>query len=318
MERAGALSLARTSLVALLGAAAAAGPAAHGVTLAHLGRVVRQMGELDAALTLYDAAAALAATAADDVLAARAAVGSGVIYGQRGNFPAARAAYKRALALAPARSPIAAGAHHGLMLAALAAGDLEDALGHAWRAFADAGDDADRRSEALCNLGGLCRRTGEHDAALHAFRAGLALTTNPRLRLGTLRNAALSAAQTGRRDLVVTFARETDAEIARVGQPYEVAQALLDLGESYRLVGDREEAAARLDTSRDLAAMHGFHEIVWRAETARAALGTARPAFDQPREAFAVWGGTAGGSARTVVQQVRGLPLVASELLALR
>ncbi len=183
MERGGALALARTSLVAILGTAAAAGTSVHGTTLAHLGRVRRQMGELDAAIRLYDAAAALAAEAGDGALAARAEVGRGVIFWQRGNFPAAREAYARALEVAPAGSPVAVGAHHGLMLVSIGAGDLAKALLHGWRAFADAGEEPDRRAEALINLGGLCRRVGEHDAALRAFRASLTLTETARLRL---------------------------------------------------------------------------------------------------------------------------------------
>jgi tetratricopeptide (TPR) repeat protein len=315
MERGGALALARSSLVAVAALAQQDGAGAHGTTLAHLGRVVRQDGDLDAAESLYEAAAERAAAAGDDVLAARAAVGRGVIFGQRGNFPAARAAYTHALTLAPPGNPIAAGAHHGLMLVALAAGDLQTALGHGWRAFADASEDADRRADALSNLGGLCRRAGDHDAALRAFRASIALTETPRHRLTALRNAALSAAQGARSDLVAEFARDADVAMARVGQPYEVARAQLDLGEAYATLGDVAEAGTRLHDARAIAERYGYHELAWRVEVVTAAAQRApadarrRPAADRP---------VPGAEAWTVVRQVRGLPLAAAELLALR
>lgn len=317
MERAGAFSLARTTLMSLLPSAAADGPAAHGLALAHLGRVVRQMGDLDAAIELYEAAAALATTAGDDALAARAAVGMGVIYGQRGNFPASRDAYRRALAVAPPGTPIVAGAHHGLMLAAIAADDLATALAHGWRAFADAERTAERRAEALLNLGSLCRRVGDHAAALRALQACLALAPVPRLRMNALGSAALTAAQSGRPELVPGFVAEADEAVAAISLPWESASVQLEIAEAVAETGDLAGAAKRARAALSLAERHRFFELTWRAEGAIAAYEkAATERAGRPTPAAARTGSRDPGPFETVMGLVRGLPLAAAELLA--
>ena len=265
MERGGALSLAFATLGALR-AVVDAESVQYGFVLAHQGRVARQLGELQVALDLYAIADQAAERLADSELAARAAIGVGIVAVQRGNYPDARSAFVRALMQAPAGSPLAGQAHHGLMLAATAASDFDTAFSHGWQAFDDALGDAARRAELLINLATLCQKVGQEYAALRAYRAGLSLSSISRLRLPALRGALRSAAQLGRRTLVSSLVTETEAEIARAADPYECSRAWLDLAEVHAVLENPEVAEQCVARARALASEYGYHEIAWRAD----------------------------------------------------
>lgn len=276
MERAGGFQLALTCVSALQDCVAPTSYALQARLLAQRGRIVRQLGDLEAAEEHYRGANEYALRAGDDDVVARAAIGLGNVFGQRGNYPAARAAYRRALDVAPTGSMHAAGAHHGLMLAALAAEDHDAAFEHGWRAFEGARGDRERRSETLINLGTLCRAVGHDDVAYRTFCAGLALATTSRLRVAALRGAALVAARLGTDTAARQLALQLESELEQCNEPYECARSWLYLGETWELLGDAARAANASTMAQALATRHGYHELTWRssAESPLAPLST--------------------------------------------
>ena len=109
-----------------------------GRLLAQRGRVLRKIGQLDAALEIYKSVALLAAECSDDELAARAALGRAAVARERGNYPEARAEFRSVLATVAANTEIQALhglAHQGLQIAAAMAGDFDAALRHGRAAF---------------------------------------------------------------------------------------------------------------------------------------------------------------------------------------
>ncbi|AHG92533.1 Tetratricopeptide repeat-containing protein (plasmid) [Gemmatirosa kalamazoonensis] len=309
MERAAALHLALSALQSLVPLLADDALVRRGHVLAQLGRVARQMGELDAATRYYESARDLAARAHDDELAARAAVGLGVVHGQRGNYPAARDAYRRALAAAPAGSPIARGAHHGLMLAATAAEDYDAAFEHGWQAFVHAHDDAEGRAEMLINLARLCRKVGEYAAALRAFQASLGLTTVRRLQLPALGGAVLAASALG--DHATADALSAVAErLAAAGEPaYERACAWIDLASGALTRGARGAAERYVHTARAITIPAGFHELTWQTDDMANALAAA-PREHRPTRARTVAPPPPlGAPSSAVIAEIRALPV---------
>ena len=296
MENAGAFQLAYTMLAAVRATLRDAGPRAIGLVLAQQARVARQLGELDVAFDLYDAAAELAESSGDRELAGRALLGKGNVACMRGNYPEAGDAYVAALAVAGDVPAIAAGAHHGLMIRASVAGDVSAALSHGWEAFESAAGDAARRADLLINLAELCQRVGEHAAALHGYRAALVLTSLTRLRLAALGGAAVAAAHLGDEDLLAELTRSAEAEMAGSGQPYENARTWLELAEAHMLLGENTQAARYLAHATELARSSGFHEIQYRADALEQA-GAPRPSAEALTQA-----------SRAVVLRLAGLP----------
>jgi hypothetical protein len=196
-EQAGAFLLAFSTLAAARDALAPVlDRRAEGLVLAQQGRVARQVGALVMAAELYaQSVRAARAARAPDVLA-RALIGGGVLASMRGNYPEARLLFGDAIAAAAragADDHVRAG-HQGLLMAALAARDVDTALAHGWSAFEGIPTNAsDARAEMLATLGDVGRQAGEYRASLGAALAALELTDTPRIRLPALGTAAVAA-----------------------------------------------------------------------------------------------------------------------------
>jgi hypothetical protein len=192
----------------------------------------------------------------------------------RGNYPEARDLFRRGLteATRAGSDEHRRAAHHGLLVAAVAARDVETALAHGWAAFSETSADAsDERAEMLLNLGEVGRQAGEYRASLGACLTALELTDSARLRLPALGCAAIAAAQLGERRLLEFLAREVERTARRSGQPFEVARALMDLADACAVVDDAPKALAFAAHAESLAAANGFHEVTARADAVRTA-----------------------------------------------
>lgn len=268
-EQAGAFLLAFSTLAALRVAFAPVLDArGQGLLLAQQGRVARQLGALTTAAELYESAVRIARAARAPDVAARALLGAGSLATVRGNYPEARALYRRALRAAARAgdTELERAGHHGLLIAAFAANDVDTALAHGWaavRGFSE--DDAETRAEVLANLGEVGRQAGEHRAALGACLNALELTDLSRVRLPALGTAVLAAAQLGEHKLLSFLARDVERAVARSGQPYENARALINLAEAY-VLSDEPTAVTYAATAAGLAKAGRFHEIAARAE----------------------------------------------------
>ncbi|HJU89724.1 MAG TPA: hypothetical protein VJ672_10045 [Gemmatimonadaceae bacterium] len=271
VERAGALNLTYSALAALrqLIPATANSRRALGLILAQQGRIAREVGDVVTAADLYAQAEEAGHASGDAEVTVRAVLGQGVLAVIRGNYPDARTHFSRALGVAKAHGlqVHASAAHHGLLRAALAAGDLDAALRHGWDAFKHAAGDRHRQAELLTNLGEICLLIARPAAALRAYRTALRFTSLATIRLGALGGAVIAAARLGDRRALDELSAETEQTISRVAEPYEHAVTLVELAEAFAIFGDTGRRDAYRTRALQLAEERGFYEVVHRAES---------------------------------------------------
>lgn len=316
IERAGAFHLAYTMLGLGRAICPLASAHAHGLLLVQQARVARQLGDLASAAELYASAEDVGREAGDDEVRGRGAVGRGILANMRGNYPAAREAFRQALAVSGYLPAVALHAHHGLMTGAIAAGDVETALVHGWRTFAGTMGDADRRADLLANLGEVARMAHAPEVAMSCYLASLRLTRLDRIRLAALGGAVLAAAELGDVEQLDVLTGDADAVIARANQPYENAFTLIELAESHAAVGRIEAARGYAARAAALAAARGFHEVAHRVELVRARLDAAAPASRLSGRRERVLRSLTG-AAEDVLDHLARLPADPADLVAL-
>lgn len=252
--------------------------------LAHQGRIARQLGDLDAALSCFEAILSLARDTGDKEIEARGLYGAAGIALMRGNHPLARTRYEAALrqAAIAGSEEIIGLAHRGLMVIHGSAGHLDQALAHAGDALRRSPRNATSYAELLGNIGAVCSAGGHHEAALTAYdvaaRSGGAL----RVTLASLGGAASAAAHLNDRESLARIATQIEGALTQGAPPHESAQAFLGLAEAYQRLGD-PRANGYAVWARTLAAKHDFFEITFAAEEILAAPATPRPAADDAR-----------------------------------
>lgn len=307
-EQAGAFLLAFSTLAALRQVFAPVLDArSRGLLLAQQGRVARQLGALAAAAKLYRAAAQAGRRAGAPDVAARALLGGGALASNRGNYPKSRALYRRALkeATLAGSAFLQRASHHGLLYAAFAANDADTALAHGWAAVRSLPQDAaDERAEALLNLGEVGRQAHEYRAALGACLSALELTDIPRLRLPALGTAARAAAALGEHRLLEFLARDVERTIARSGQQFENARALVELAEAFDGIRD-DLALCYASRAHALADAGTFHEITARADDV---IAGSVPASEDRTRVDVVSRAMRSPRARAVLRSLEALP----------
>jgi hypothetical protein len=227
----------------------------------------------------------------------------------RGNYPEARDLFRRGLAEATraGSDEHRRAAHHGLLVAALAARDVETALAHGWAAFRETAPDApDDRAEMLLNLGEVGRQAGEYRASLGACLTALELTDAPRLRLPALGGAAVAAARLGEAGLLRFVAREVERAVRRSGQPFENARALAAVAEAYA-TSDPAGAERFASQSEAIALRGGFHEVTTRIDRVRASVARTPEIGTTSHVAKPSW----SAKSRTVIKSLERLPALA-------
>lgn len=301
----GTLATLRTALAPVLDARS------EGLFLAQQGRVARQLGAMTTAAELYAAAVRAGRTARAPDVAARALIGGGVLASMRGNYPEARDLFRRGLAAAEragAEDHVRA-SHQGLLMAALAAQDVETALAHGWAAFRETPPDAtDTRAEMLATLGDVSRQSGEYRAALGACLSALEMTDTVRVRLPALGTAALSAACLGEHRLFTFIASDAERTIARSGQPFENARTLVEIAEAAMVLG-LAETESFADRAELLAVAGCFHEVVARVEVVRTNILRASQQRDTRP---AIKGSRWSAKTRTVLRSLESLVMTGS------
>ena len=266
-EEAGAVILAREILTDVRQVTTHARALERGLVLLQLGRISRTLGDLDGALDLLRAAGDLGRADGVPELLAREAAGEAVVARTRGNYPAARALFERALegGSAIGLADVVGLSHHGLMIVTAEAGEFDTALRHGWRALSAASTQHAREAEMVANLAELCVRAGYDAAALGGFAAALARTSAPRIRLPALAGVAEAAARLGDSERMETAARAIEAEASQVF-PYESASAWLSVARARRLLGDSSAADEAAERAAVIARAHGFFEVTHRIE----------------------------------------------------
>jgi tetratricopeptide (TPR) repeat protein len=284
VERAGALHVAYSALAALRELVPERHHRAHGLILAQQGRISREVGDLSTAADLYAQAERAGRECDDAEVTVRSVLGQGVLAVIRGNYPAARAHFRRALGVAKTHGlqVHASAAHHGLLRAALAAGNLEAALLHGWDAFRNAGGDRHRQADMLVNLGEVCLLVSRPAAALRAYRTALRLTSLPSIRLGALGGAVIAAARLGDRGALDELSHETEQTFSHVAEGYEHAVTMVELAEAFAILGDAPRRDVYRTRALQLAEERGFYEVVHRAETITRGAATTKEARRPP------------------------------------
>jgi tetratricopeptide (TPR) repeat protein len=284
VERAGALYVAYSALAALREMVPERNRRAHGLILAQQGRIAREVGDVATAADHYAHAERAGHECDAAEVTVRAVLGLGVLAVIRGNYPEARAHFRRALGAAKTHGlqVHASAAHHGLLRAALAAGNLEAALLHGWDAFRNAGGDRHRQADMLVNLGEVCLLVSRPAAALRAYRTALRLTSLPSIRLGALGGAVIAAARLGDRGALDELSHETEQTFSHVAEGYEHAVTMVELAEAFAILGDAPRRDVYRTRALQLAEERGFYEVVHRAETITRGAPTTKEARRPP------------------------------------
>lgn len=235
--------------------------------LAHQGRIARQVGDLDSALSCFETILTLATESGDREIEARGLYGAAGISLMRGNHPLARARYETALQLAiDAESEELVGlAHRGLMVIHGSAGRLDAALMHAGEALRRSPNSATSYAELLGNIAAVCSAGGHYAAALTAYTVAARTGSALRVRLASLGGAAFAAAQLDDRATLDRVSCEIEAALTQGAPPHESAQAYVELAKAYQLQGDGR-ATGYAEAARILAARHECFEIVFEAD----------------------------------------------------
>lgn len=269
-ELAGAYGLAYVTLRAVLHAVGArVAPRIQGNVLAQLGRASRQLGAMDVAGEMYEEAMSVGYECEAQDVIARALLGLAVMALTRGNYPAAREQFERALMNADrANDPeLIRTAHHGLLNCGFASGDLDSAMVHGWNVLRLC-IAPDSRAEALMNMAEICRLTGEHDAAMRTYAVAMEWTSQHRVRLHAMSGALQSAIAINRVTEVQRYLAELDVLLPAMPDTYTRAAVGIEIADSLHRLGEATLASAQLRDALTLATEHGYHELVHRAEQA--------------------------------------------------
>jgi hypothetical protein len=198
----------------------------------------------------------------------------------RGNIPAARVLYERALAMPGVAADSRSVAHNGLMHCAMSAQDFDAAAQHAWAAFEGACTDIEQ-TDMLINLAQLLLEVGHPAAALRGFAAAITRQPHPRSGLPALGGAALAAvaecashndehARMRARSVVRTVNHRVDALVVTLGDgaalPFESASALIEVSEALMAVGDAAASGRAAWRARALVIRHKFHQLAHRLD----------------------------------------------------
>lgn len=268
MERAGCFELAYTTVSAVCQLAAHGSLTTRLLATMQLGRIARQLGELDTADDCYRQVTDEALKADDGPLAAIGYLGRGNLSRVRGNRPLERDMFERALTLAHAGGAADVQASQGLMNVALSQHRLVDALLHGWRAFDLSSENSETRAMILSNLALASLQADFAEAALKGFKHTLTLTDSARIRLPAI-GGAMRAASRLREYVEVSLLNESgDRESALARIPFETARFLMYAGEAWATIGDKEFARRRYRESLALAKAQGFNEIMLTVEFA--------------------------------------------------
>jgi len=244
-------------------------------------RFAWKQGDHATAFERYRRVQAIARRIGSMELEVRAKVGFAVVARLRGNYPASRTAARGAVQLGEAHGlpRLAALGHQSLMIAAVVAGDLNTALQHAWRAYADVQGDVVGEASQLVDMAQLFLDSGHVDVASAGFAAVLKRRIPERIRLPALGGAALAAARQGDANAVQRMANTVRRTVNDALLPYASVVGRLDIAEALETIGRPGAAEPFRHEADTVATAHHYHELVHRA---RHLVATRRPSAAHP------------------------------------
>ncbi len=266
MERAGCLELAYTAVASTSRLLADPQCPTDLATTVHMGRIARQLGDLDTATDCYEFVTDEATRSRDDPMVARGLIGLALIAGTRGNRPAERAHYERALRLAHPGGPVEVQACQGIMSCAVNAGQLADALLYGWRAYDLIHDDQEVRAMVLSTLALTALAGGFPAPALAGFEHALTLCDTPRINLITRGGAMRAAARLQHVDRVTELFADGLDDVRHTSLPFENARYFVFAADAWVTLDDTTRATSCLQNARRLAEQFRFHEQLWQVD----------------------------------------------------
>lgn len=249
--------------------AAIAAPEAAGEAARYRARVLRRRALWDDAHSWYDAAHAIASAARLDLLAANALAGIALIKKDRGNLPAAREFYAKALAMAQKsgdRDTIAT-VHAGLLGLNRVAGDLPAALAHGWLAVEVSESDV-AKTRCLATLAGALGEYGDREAAEDAWAIVARTSDEQYYRIYAHDALAHLAALRGDGDAFDAQVKLCDELDWESGPRSAKAEILYFRGLGCRALGRLDIAQAWLERAVAFAEQYSFNQILFDAEGA--------------------------------------------------
>ena len=268
IEDAGAIHLADALVVAYLLSGDEIDALERGRIAALRARLAWKGGDHVSAFERYRRVRAIARRIRSAELEVRADVGFAVVARQRGNYPAARRAARRAVELGEANgfARLTAIAHQSLMVAAVVAGDLNTALQHSWLAYANVRGDLVEEAAHLVDTAQLFLDAGHADLASAGFAAALERQLPDRIRLPALGGAALAASRQGDVHTVRQMADAVRHAVNDEVLPYASVVGRLDIAEALETIHHLEAAEPFRHGAATVASAHRYHELVLRAE----------------------------------------------------
>lgn len=240
-----------------------------GRMLGRQARILRKIGELDAALELYVEIADMGTTHGDHELVASSHLGKGVVARVRGNYPQARAEFLAALdsaAVTDALRDLHVSAYHGLLVVSAIAKDFDAALKYGSLALAAACSD-EQRVELLINLASVCYDAGRYRSSLHGYLHALAEGRIQRIRIAAFGGAAVAAARLHETETVNTLVTAAASLLTHGRLEYELADMTREFAEAYAYLGDADRFVRYQQDALERARRGGFFEIIHRLET---------------------------------------------------
>jgi len=233
-----------------------------------LGRVLRKAARWEEAERYYREAIRRSEEMGQRQQWARAMDGLAIAYWYQGAYPKARSMLEEVLKRGREWRDdfVVATALNSLCVAALTAGDLEQALEYGWTA-ARMVKEGEAQNPILGNLGRAFAQLGLYAAAEHCYALILARSTDLVTRNQASADYALVAAEAGN---AKAFRERRAALMATEDQwryePWSCTYIHLHIGRGCVLIGDVDDAREHLRKAIKLAEKHRYNEQLIRAE----------------------------------------------------
>lgn len=289
MERAGCFELALTTVASVCQMLSRRPErlTARLLATAHLGRVVRQIGEFNSAVDCYTTVTTEGQAMKDGPVAAHGYIGLGNVAHARGNRPSQKAFFLKALDLAVKGSRVELSAHQGLLVTANLEGHLADALLHGWRAHDLAPPKSEAQYETVTNMSHTALHSGFYAAAQSGFDYVVLHALVPRIRLPAITGSIRAATRLKEHHKLDSFEDQGRIEASRTSNPFETAAFYFWAAVARKEFGDLAAAAPLLQSSLYLAEKFGLHELRLRAENLLTSDADSTPAGPSPASRYA-------------------------------
>jgi tetratricopeptide (TPR) repeat protein len=271
IQEAGALNLASSLLTTAIALAGEEPSIDAGRLTAVAGRAAYKRGEFDVAEDMFGRTSKIGRRLESDELEARGWNGRATVAQLRGNYPEMLTLARRGAKLADKTDATALQwrSHYGVMRAAFATGQFDEAVRHGWHLIEISRDDAALELASIQALGQLFLEIGDFETARAAFVRVLSAPQPYRTLLPTLGGLALIAAQRKNTDELNWAVAEITSARNSAAPRIMFAAALVEASGALLLAERLAEAEALRREGHELAVTLGLNEVDFQAETLR-------------------------------------------------